>query len=60
MNKKYFILTSNVDGFFRRIFDEQHVCEMHGTCDEWQCSARCTNAIFQLPENFRFELDENL
>lgn len=35
LNKKYFVLTSNVDGFFRRVFDEKRVFEMHGTCDEW-------------------------
>ena len=46
LNKKYFVLTSNVDGFFRRIFDEKHVFEMHGTCDEWQCSKKCTKTIF--------------
>jgi hypothetical protein len=34
-----FIYTSNVDGHFQRAgFDPAHIYELHGCCEQWQCS----------------------
>lgn len=36
--KDYFVITSNVDGHFQQVFDENHIYEVHGTIHYLQCS----------------------
>lgn len=36
---KYFVYTSNVDGHFQRVgYDENKVCECHGSINHFQCN----------------------
>lgn len=39
----HFVYTSNVDGHFQKAgFDENHVCEVHGSINYQQCMRHCT------------------
>eukprot|EP00466_Bigelowiella_natans_P000824 jgi/Bigna1/74504/fgenesh1_pg.29_\ len=57
--KKAFVYTSNVDGHFAKSgFNEEQVYEIHGSIDQWQCSAKCCQARHNAPTRFRFTIDE--
>ncbi len=44
----YFIFTSNVDGHFQKAgFDEQRIAECHGSIHHLQCTAPCTDVIWE-------------
>lgn len=60
LNKKYFVYTSNVDGFFKRVFPEDNVFEIHGTLMEWQCSKLCSDFVYCFDEDFRFDISPNM
>lgn len=45
-DKPSFILTTNVDMQFRRVFQEQQVCEFQGSFDYFQCSQPCHDRIY--------------
>ena len=60
LNKKHFVYTSNVDGFFKRVFDPDNVFEIHGTLMEWQCSKLCSQFVYFFDESFRFDVSDNM
>ena len=44
----YFIFTSNVDGQFQKAgFDEDKICEVHGSIHYLQCTKPCTESIWK-------------
>lgn len=45
--KPCFILTTNVDMQFHRVFAEQQICEFQGSFDYFQCSQPCNDRIYQ-------------
>ena len=52
------IFTSNVDGHFQRSgFDEEKVCEVHGSLLHLQCVLPCSNAIWEAGDS-SIEVDE--
>ncbi|KAL0212519.1 hypothetical protein RCL1_006145 [Eukaryota sp. TZLM3-RCL] len=58
--ENYFVITSNVDELFRRSgFDDKFLCQVHGSCLNYQCSTPCCNDIFRLDPDFKFNVDEN-
>lgn len=54
-----FVYTSNVDCAFRRNgrFDPTRIYEIHGNLKTWQCSRPCCDSVWELPDDFRFEVD---
>lgn len=43
----YFVFTSNVDGQFQKAgFDEEYIEECHGSINHFQCTAPCSNDIW--------------
>ena len=43
----YFAFTSNVDGHFQRAgYDDELLCECHGSIHHFQCSAPCDEAVW--------------
>eukprot|EP00703_Trepomonas_sp_PC1_P005614 JAP90992.1 Sir2 family protein [Trepomonas sp. PC1] len=60
LNKKHFVYTSNVDGFFKRVFNPDNVFEIHGTLMEWQCSKQCSKFVYFFDDDFRFKISENM
>ena len=46
-----FIFTSNVDGHFQKAgFDDEAICEVHGSIHHMQCAAPCSNHIWPADE----------
>ena len=46
-----FVFTSNVDGHFQKAgFDEESICEIHGSIHYMQCAAPCSNHIWPADE----------
>jgi len=44
----YFVFTSNVDGHFQKAgFAPERIVECHGSIDHFQCTASCTDAIWE-------------
>eukprot|EP01118_Nematostelium_gracile_P017547 TRINITY_DN7536_c0_g1_i1.p1 TRINITY_DN7536_c0_g1~~TRINITY_DN7536_c0_g1_i1.p1 ORF type:complete len:430 (+),score=106.53 TRINITY_DN7536_c0_g1_i1:64-1290(+) len=54
----FFIYTSNVDNHSVTAgFDTKEVYHIHGTTEVWQCSHRCTNQTWNVPNDFIFEIN---
>ena len=51
LNKDVFVVTSNVDGHFKKaLYREDKIYEIHGNLEYIQCSNRCHNALYPMPE----------
>ena len=47
-NDNYFIYTSNVDGQFQKAgFNEEKICEVHGSIHHLQCTEACTSEVWK-------------
>ena len=56
----YFIFTSNVDGQFQKAgFNEDSICECHGSIHHMQCTSPCSDTIWE-STNLTLEVDEDL
>jgi len=50
--KEYFVMTTNIDGFFVRAgFDQRRVIETHGSLYRVQCDSKCTNKVYEYTVN---------
>lgn len=45
--KPYFIITTNVDGQFERVFDEKYICDFQGNFGYFQCSQPCHDYVYK-------------
>jgi len=55
--KDYFVVTSNVDGHFKKAgFDEDKIDEIHGSINHIQCSKPCSSDIWS-SDSISLELD---
>ncbi|MCA1927836.1 MAG: NAD-dependent deacetylase [Calditerrivibrio sp.] len=56
MNKKYFVVTSNVDGQFQKAgYEEDKIYEIHGSIHYLQCVEPCSQDIWE--NNLELEVD---
>ena len=54
----YFIFTSNVDGHFQKAgFDEDKICECHGSLMRFQCSQNCGQTPWAPPDTQLFKIE---
>ncbi len=54
----YFIFTSNVDGQFQKAgFDQEHICEIHGSIHFLQCTQPCSEDIWKNEENVEVDIE---
>ncbi|KAL0209059.1 hypothetical protein P9112_011646 [Eukaryota sp. TZLM1-RC] len=57
-NKQHFVVTSNVDELFLKAGFEHHtLCQIHGSCFEFQCTLPCNQSTFRLSKDYRFHID---
>lgn len=45
-NKPHFIITTNIDGQFERVFSTKHICDFQGNFRYFQCSQPCHDTIY--------------
>jgi Ca2+-binding EF-hand superfamily protein/NAD-dependent SIR2 family protein deacetylase len=54
----FFCLTTCWDGhLYKSGFDPREVSDVHGCITGWQCSKRCTDNVWNLGDDFVFEVD---
>jgi len=54
----YFVMTSNVDGQFQKSgYDENKICEVHGSIHWLQCQTRCNDEVWS--NDVEFAIDES-
>ena len=58
-NKPYFILTTNVDMQFSKVFQEEKICLFQGDCRYFQCSQPCHDKLYE-NKDIIDEMDKNL
>ena len=57
-DENYFIFTSNVDGQFQKAgFDEEKICEVHGSIHYLQCAYNCNNEIWENDEEVVVDME---
>jgi len=58
MSKKYFVITSNVDGHFQKAgFDDERIYEIHGSINYLQCIYPCSRDIWENNEEIEVDFD---
>jgi NAD-dependent SIR2 family protein deacetylase len=58
--RSFFVFTSNVDGHFQKAgFHENHILECHGSINHLQCFNNCGQALWSLPEDYKFSIDQD-
>lgn len=58
MSKKYFVVTSNVDGHFQKAgFGDEHIYEIHGSIHYLQCIYPCSRDIWENNEEIEVDFD---
>ena len=58
-NKPHFILTTNIDMQFSKIFKEENICLYQGEFRYFQCSQPCHDKLYE-NEKIIYEMDKNL
>jgi len=55
----FYVYTSNIDSHSLKsgLFKQNEVFEIHGTTEKWQCGYKCTDKVWDLPEDYGFEVD---
>ncbi|KAJ9448089.1 hypothetical protein DIPPA_00333 [Diplonema papillatum] len=54
--QRFFLYSQAIDGIVAKEFTRDAICEAHGSIRHWQCSAKCTDRVWQLPASFRFKI----
>lgn len=58
-NKPYFILTTNIDMQFSKVFDEDKICLFQGDFSYFQCSQPCHDKIYK-NKDIIYKMDKSL
>ena len=58
-NKPHFILTTNIDMQFSKVFQEENICLYQGDFRYFQCSQPCHDKLYE-NKDIIYEMDKNL